>query len=390
MRHGAEHGTAARIVISPDAILGVLGGGQLGRMFCIAARTMGYRVWVLDPNPDSPAGELADRHLQADYLDQDALREMSEQCAAVTTEFENVPAETLAFLEARVPVHPDSKSVAIARDRILEKTFIRDQGLATAPFFAIKQAGDLEAACASLRMPAILKTAQLGYDGKGQVTIHSLEDAQAAFQQLGETPCVLEERIELEREVSVILARSARGEIAAYPVGENVHVNGILDTTTVPAQLPGSLTTRAIDMATRLADRLNYCGVLAVELFVTGDQQLLVNEMAPRPHNSGHYTLNATITSQFEQQVRVLCGFQPGSTALLSPVVMVNILGDIWHNGTPPWASLLQHDTAKLHLYGKKHALPGRKMGHYNCLADSTKQAMALAKEIRKQLTATD
>ncbi len=377
-------------MISPDAILGVLGGGQLGRMFCIAARTMGYRVWVLDPNPDSPAGELADRHLQADYRDQDALREISERCAAVTTEFENVPAETLAFLEARVPVHPASESVAIARDRILEKTFIREQGLATAPFFAIKQAGDLDAACESLRMPAILKTAQLGYDGKGQLTVHSLEDAKTAFRQLGETPCVLEERVALEREVSVILARSADGEIAAYPVGENVHVNGILDTTSVPARLTESLSAQAIDMATRLADKLGYCGVLAVELFVTGEQQLLVNEMAPRPHNSGHYTLDATVTSQFEQQVRLLCGFRPGSTALLSPAVMVNILGDIWNNGTPPWASLLQHDTAKLHLYGKKQALPGRKMGHYNCLADSTDQAMALAEQIRTQLTAAN
>ena len=377
-------------MISPDAILGVLGGGQLGRMFCIAARTMGYRAWVLDPNPDSPAGALADRHLQADYLDQDALREMSAQCAAVTTEFENVPAETLAFLEARVPVHPGSKSVAIARDRILEKTFIREQGLATASFFAIQQADDLDAACAGLHMPAILKTAQLGYDGKGQITVHSLEEAQTAFKQLGDIPCVLEERVQLEREVSVILARSAHGEIAAYPVGENVHVNGILDTTTVPARIPESLTAEAIDMATRLADKLDYCGVLAVELFVTDDQQLLVNEMAPRPHNSGHYTLDATVTSQFEQQVRVLCGFPPGSTRLLSPVVMVNILGDLWKKDTPPWASLLQHDSAKLHLYGKKRALRGRKMGHYNCLADNAEQAMTLAEKIRTQLIAAD
>ncbi len=374
-------------MISPDAILGVLGGGQLGRMFCIAARTMGYRVWVLDPNPDSPAGALADRHLQADYLDQDALREMSEHCAAVTTEFENVPAETLAFLEARVPVHPSSKAVAIARDRILEKTFIREQELATAPFFTIQQAGDLDAACASLRLPAILKTAQLGYDGKGQMTVHSLAEARSAFQQLGETACILEQRIELEREVSVILARNGNGEVAAYPVGENVHVNGILDTTSVPSQLPKALARQAIDMATRLADALDYCGVLAVELFVTMDQQLLVNEMAPRPHNSGHYTLDATVTSQFEQQVRVLCGFAPGSTALLSPVVMVNILGDLWHTEAPPWASLLQHDTTKLHLYGKKQALPGRKMGHYTCLADDVTLAMALAEQIRSQIS---
>ena len=188
----------------------------------------------------------------------------------------------------------------------------------------------------------------------------------------------------------MILARSTRGEIAAYPVGENVHVNGILDTTTVPARPPDGLSARAIEMATRLAGKLDYCGVLAVELFVTGDQQLLINEMAPRPHNSGHYTLDATITSQFEQQVRVLCGFDPGSTVLLSPVVMVNVLGDIWNNGAPPWASLIQHTTTKLHLYGKTRALPGRKMGHYNCLADTTDKAMALAEQIRHQLTSTD
>jgi len=375
-------------VISPDAILGVLGGGQLGRMFCIAARTMGYRVWVLDPGADSPAGQLADRHIQADYLDQDALREMSEHCAAVTTEFENVPAETLAFLEARVAVHPGSKSVAIVRDRIIEKTFILEQGLATAPFFPIERSDDLNAACSDLRMPAILKTAQLGYDGKGQTTVRSLAEAQAAFQQLGEIPCVLEEQVTLEREVSVILARSSRGEIAAYPVGENVHVNGILDTTTVPAQLPAELTTQAIEMSTRLAEKMDYCGVLAVELFITDKKQLLVNEIAPRPHNSGHYTLDATITSQFEQQVRVLCGFPPGSTRLLSPVVMVNILGDMWHSTSPSWASLLQHDAVKLHLYGKKQALPGRKMGHYNCLADETGQAMALAERVRAGLLA--
>jgi 5-(carboxyamino)imidazole ribonucleotide synthase len=375
-------------VIVPDAILGVLGGGQLGRMFCVAARTMGYRVWVLDPSPDSPAGALADRHLQADYLDPAALDEMREHCAAVTTEFENVPAETLAFFESRIPVRPAAGAVAIARDRILEKTFIREQGLATAAFFPIEKAGDLDQACAELNMPALLKTAQLGYDGKGQVAVTGIDDARAGFHALGDTPCVLEERVDLAREVSVLLARGVDGETLTYPVGENTHVNGILDTTLVPADIGQDLATRATDMAVRLAEALQYCGVLAVEFFVTRSGGLLINEMAPRPHNSGHYTLDAALTSQFEQQVRTLCGLPPGSTRLLSPVVMVNILGDLWHDRAPPWERLLRHPGAKLHLYGKHEARVGRKMGHYNCLADSAARAMQLATAIRRELDA--
>jgi len=373
-------------VIVPDSILGVLGGGQLGRMFTIAARSMGYRVWVLDPDPHSPAGAMADRHIEAGYRDQPALTEMGANCAAVTTEFENVPAETLEFLEARVPVRPGSAAVAIARDRIREKTFIREQGLATARFFAIQQRDELEQACAQLGMPALLKTAQLGYDGKGQVPVNSLGAARQGFAQLKETPCVLEQRVELALELSVILARSATGETAAYPVGENVHVNGILDTTFVPARVPPAIAKQATGMAQALADAMDYCGVLAVEFFLTRGGELLINEMAPRPHNSGHYTVDACLTSQFEQQVRSLCGLPPGATTLLSPVVMVNILGDLWEPGTPPWEQLLGHPQAKLHLYGKRHARPGRKMGHYNCLSADLDTAIAVAEEIRSAL----
>jgi 5-(carboxyamino)imidazole ribonucleotide synthase len=376
-------------VIIPDAILGVLGGGQLGRMFCIAARTMGYRVWVLDPDPDSPAGALADRHLRADYLDQAALNELCAHCAAVTTEFENVPAETLEFLESAVPVRPSSRAVAVARDRILEKTFIREQGLATAPFFAINTEADLDYACTRLTLPALLKTAQLGYDGKGQVAVSGIDTARQGFADLGTRPCVLEERVELAREISVILARGVDGDTAVYPPGENVHVNGILDTTRVPANISDEVAAQARQMAVKLAQAMQYCGVLAVEFFLTTGGELLINEMAPRPHNSGHYTLDAALTSQFEQQVRTLCGLPPGSTRLLSPVVMVNLLGDLWTRGTPPWDKLLRHRQAKLHLYGKQAARPGRKMGHYNCLADDPLQAMALAESIRRELTGT-
>ena len=373
-------------MILPDSTLGVLGGGQLGRMFCVAARTMGYRVWVLDPDPGSPAGSIADRHLKADYLDHAVLEDMAEHCAAITTEFENVPAETLEFLESRTPVRPGSRAVAIARDRILEKTFIRELGLATAPFFAIEKSDDLRAACAGLKLPALLKTAQLGYDGKGQFAVNSIEEALRGFQQLQETPCVLEERIDLAQEISVILARGIDGDVTVYPLGENIHVNGILDTTHVPANIEAKTAQQAKTMAIKLAEAMQYCGVLAVEFFLSRSGELLINEMAPRPHNSGHYTLDAALTSQFEQQVRTLCGLPPGSTELLSPVVMVNILGDLWKDGTPQWEALFRHPQVKLHLYGKNHARPGRKMGHYNCLAEELSRANRIAHEIRAAL----
>ena len=373
-------------MIVPDAILGVLGGGQLGRMFTIAARSMGYRVWVLDPDPHSPAGSMADRHIQAGYRDEAALLELGTGCAAVTTEFENVPAETLEFLETRVPVRPGSAAVAVARDRIREKTFIREQGLATAPFFPIRQRAELQQACAALGTPALLKTAQLGYDGKGQFPVTRLADAEQGFSELQETPCVLEQRVDLALELSVILARSASGETAVYPVGENVHLDGILDTTFVPARVSAAIAEQATGMACALADAMDYCGVLAVEFFLTRAGELLINEMAPRPHNSGHYTVDACLTSQFEQQVRTLCGLPPGATDLLSPVVMVNILGDLWEPGTPRWEQLLSHPQAKLHLYGKRHARPGRKMGHYNCLAEDLDTAIATAEQIRGAL----
>ncbi len=370
-------------MIVPVATLGVLGGGQLGRMFTLAAHSMGYRVWVLDPDPDSPAGSMADHHLQAAYDDTAALEEMAAGCAAVTTEFENVPADTLEFLESRVPVRPGSKAVAIARDRIREKTFIRDLGLPTAAFFAINTFADLEPACASLTMPALLKTAQFGYDGKGQVGVDNLEQARLAFADLNEAPCVLEECVMLEQELSVILARGASGHTEVYPVGENVHVNGILDTTRVPGRVPGDVASQACDMAAKLADAMDYCGVLAVEFFITSDGRLLINEMAPRPHNSGHYTIDACLTSQFEQQVRTLCGLPPGSPRLLSAAVMVNVLGDLWNKGTPRWQYLLAEGHTCLHLYGKEEARPGRKMGHFTSLAEDTKQAMRIAERVR-------
>ena len=373
-------------MILPDATLGVLGGGQLGRMFTVAARTMGYRVMVLDPDPLSPAAAVADEHLHKDYDDPQALAELGGRCAAVTTEFENVPIDSLRALEAHCPVRPAAAAVGYAQDRIREKSFIRDCGLATAPFHAVRDEAELEAAVARLRLPAILKTAALGYDGKGQCVIAEPGQACDAFEVLGGVPCVLEERVDLRLELSVLLARSAEGEVAAYPVAENIHVNGILDTTVVPARVEPEVAERAEAMARTLAERLDYCGVLAVELFLTEGGELLVNELAPRPHNSGHYTLDACVTSQFEQQVRMVCGLAPGSTRLLSPVVMVNLLGDLWQPGTPHWGEVLRCPDAKLHLYGKQAARPGRKMGHVNVLLPDIETALGEAHRLRAAL----
>jgi len=356
-------------------------------MFTLAALSMGYRVVVLDPDPHSPAGLIATQHIKADYRDHAALQLLGDECAAVTTEFENIPADTLEYMQTLCPVRPAPAAVRIAQDRILEKRFIRDHGLDTAKFATIEDTGDLEVALNALQAPLLLKTASLGYDGKGQLPVNTLDEAIAAFEQLGGKPCVLEEMQDLECEISVVLARSVDGQTAIYPVGENQHVNGILDTTIVPARVDDALAERAVGMATRLADALDYCGVLAVEFFVTRDGGLLINEMAPRPHNSGHYTVDACVTSQFEQQVRVMCGLPPGDTFLLSPVVMVNLLGDIWARREPAWEAVLREPQACLHLYGKHEARKGRKMGHVNCLADDTDSALKIAGNIRSALS---
>lgn len=373
-------------MILPDATLGVLGGGQLGRMFTCAARSMGYRVVVLDPDPHSPAGIMADQHIRADYVDHAALAAMGKACAAITTEFENVPAQTLEILAEHCPVRPHAGAVSIVQDRIREKTFLRAHDLPTVPFDTVLQTRAVVQAVKDLGTPAILKCAAFGYDGKGQITVHNEQEAVAAFETLGGVPCVLERRVDLAAEVSVVLARDAAGNTACYPVAENIHVNGILDTTIVPARVAPEIAQRATEMAAAVAEALQYCGVLAVEFFVTTGGELLINEIAPRPHNSGHYTLDACATSQFEQQVRTLCGLPPGDTRLLSPVVMVNLLGDVWGGGTPHWDVLLQDPKAKLHLYGKKEARPGRKMGHFNYLDEDLERAVATAKALWQEL----
>lgn len=374
-------------MILPGATVGVVGGGQLGRMFTLQARSMGYRVVVLDPDPLSPAGAVADRHLCAAYGDKRALAELSHSCAAITTEFENVPAATLETLGRSSRVCPPVAAVSITQDRIAEKNFLRSHGFATAPFRPVRDAGELKEAVSSVPLPALLKTSRLGYDGKGQAAVGSSDEAAAAFERFGRAVCILETRLELECELSVIVARGDDGELATFPVSENQHKNGILETSVVPARIPAALDSQARDMATKVAEAMAYVGVLAVELFVV-EGGLLVNEMAPRPHNSGHYTMDACSVDQFEQQLRTLCGLPLARPWLLTPVAMVNLLGELWTDGEPRWTEALKRSGVRLHLYGKAEARPGRKMGHLNCLADNPDRALEIARDTRDALRA--
>ncbi len=374
-------------MISPGATLGMLGGGQLGRMFTMAAHSMGYRVVVFDPDPDSPAGLIADQHLHAAYTDAWALDQLANTCAVITTEFENVPADTLRYLETRCWVRPSARVLALTQDRIQEKNLISQTGLPTAPFRVVQNIHALRTACNELAPPYILKRSSLGYDGKGQILVDDPAAVEKAFHALGNMACVLEKQVDLALEVSVILGRSHDGTIVCFPVAENIHHNAILHMTLAPARAKSTLVRKAIDMAATLAHALGFCGVMAVEFFVTRDDELLVNEIAPRPHNSGHYTLDACVTSQFEQQVRMICGLPAGEPRLLSPIVMANLLGDLWDNEVPQWDALLQHPNAKLHLYGKLEARHGRKMGHFCCLEENLEKAVATARDIFGQLS---
>ena len=355
--------------LPPGSWLGIFGGGQLGRMFCMAAQTLGYRVCVLDPAADSPAGSVADAHLQAGYEDPAALEELARRCAAVTTEFENVPARALARIADRIRVHPRADAVAVAQDRLVEKRFIAEAGVPVAPHAPVASAADAAAVPASL-LPGILKVARLGYDGKGQATVTTVAEVEAAFSRFGGVPCVLEQRLDLAAELSVVVARGSDGSIVSFPVGRNWHRDGILAMTQVPSGLDATLERQAIDATRAIAERLGYVGVLCVEYFVLGDGRLVANEMAPRPHNSGHYSIDACLSSQFEQQARALAGMPLGATDLLSPSLMLNILGDAWYESgsdrqrEPDWAAVLACPHARLHLYGKTEARRGRKMGH--------------------------
>ena len=378
---------AASRFIAPGATLGVLGGGQLGRMFAHAAQRAGYRVAVLDPDETSPAGTIAHEHVRAGYLDAAGLARLGEVAAAVTTEFENVPAEALATLAERRPVAPAAAAVAICQDRAAEKAAFARAGVACAPHAVLAAAADVERVPDAL-LPGILKTARLGYDGKGQRRVASRAELARAFAELGGVACVLERRLGLVAEISVVVARAAAGEIVALPVQENVHREGILALTRVPAQaVDGARAADAVALAGRIAAAIGHVGVLCVEFFVVDGGALVANEMAPRPHNSGHYSIDACDVSQFDLQVRAMTGAPLVAPRLHSPAVMLNLLGELWFPGgaavavEPPWSRVLAVPGAHLHLYGKREARPGRKMGHLTLTAASAAAADAAARD---------
>jgi 5-(carboxyamino)imidazole ribonucleotide synthase len=385
--------------IAPGATLGVLGGGQLGRMFVHAAQQMGYATAVLDPDAASPAGLVAHEHIRTDYLDPIGLARLAEVAAAITTEFENVPAAALEQLARSRPVAPAAAAVATCQDRLAEKACFVASGLTCAPHTAVSDEAQLPAVDGSL-LPGILKTARFGYDGKGQAVVETRQALEAAWTRLGRAPCVLEQRLDIAIELSVIVARSASGELVHFPVQQNLHRRGILAVTQVPApDVAALLQDRAIADARRLADALGYVGVLCVEFFVLADGSLVVNEMAPRPHNSGHHTLDSCDLSQFDLQVRAMSGAPLVQPRQHSPCVMLNLLGELWfdrHGSVgalgvdgavarskavePDWSAVLGLPGAHLHLYGKATARPGRKMGHLSFTAATAAEADANAR----------
>ena len=376
----------SKVLLPGVATLGVMGGGQLGRMFVQAAQSLGYRTVVLDPDAESPAGAVAHQQIRADYLDPQGLAHLAEACDAITTEFENVPAQALAQLAATRTVAPAGSAVAKCQDRADEKAHFKASGVECAPYAVIRSEADLAAVDASL-LPGILKTARMGYDGKGQARVRDRAELAAAFAAMKGVPCVLEQLLPLQLELSVIVARGADGQVVEFPVQQNLHRDGILAVTEVPApSVPADVQAKARASAARIATELGYVGVLCVEFFLLTDGRLLVNEMAPRPHNSGHYTLDACDITQFEAQVRALAGLPLSTPRLHSPVVMLNLLGDLWFDAdgeerSPAWAQVLAIAGTHLHLYGKTSARPGRKMGHLNVTAATPELAAAAARQ---------
>lgn len=384
-------------MILPPAMLGVLGGGQLGRFFVKAAQEMGYRVTVLDPDPDSPAGRSAEVHLQAAYDDPLALRRMAGTCAAVTTAFENVPAETLAYLATRVRVCPSATRVATCQDRSAEKAFLRKHDIPYVPYADIRCEADIDQADNDL-FPAILKVARFDADGKGQVYVSNRAQARAAFQRFRFQPCVLEKRLPLDLELSVVLARDEAGQVACFPAAINHYVDGILDVSLAPASpdcAAGRNVSRANGIARLLVSALDYIGVLSIEFFVAKGQ-LYVHAMAPHPHSSGHYTLDACMTDQFEQQVRALCGLPLGDGRARSAAATISLFGDLWFSpvdGTqrePDWRMLLGVPNLKLHLYGEHEPKPGRKMGHFTVVGDDPQRVADIAMSLRVALSSRE
>ena len=374
--------------VLPGSAIGVLGSGQLGRMFAIAARRMGYRVHTLSPDEDTPTGQVADVEINASYNDLDAVRRFASAVSVVTFEFENVPAATAAAAAECCPVRPSGDILHTTQHRLREKTFLSRAGLPVTPFRRVTSLAELQTAAADLRLPAILKTADFGYDGKGQFRVSTESDLAAAWKAVGGREAVLEAFIPFELELSVVAARSAQGEFVHYGAVENRHVNGILDVTIAPGRVSPDVTDRAVEIARAVLEKLGVVGVLCVEFFLKTDSTLLINELAPRPHNSGHFSFDACITSQFEQQLRTVCGLPLGDCAQMTPSAMANLLGDLWAAGEPDWTSAVAVPDVKLHLYGKMEPRPGRKMGHLTALAPSTELALHTVLEARRRLTA--
>jgi len=366
--------------ILPGSAIGVLGSGQLGRMFAIAARRMGYRVHTLSPDEDTPTGQVADLEINAPYEDLDAIAKFASGVSVVTFEFENVPAATAAAAERCAPVRPAGHILHTTQHRLREKAFLSKAGLPITPFRRVASLAELSQAAAELGLPAILKTADFGYDGKGQHRILSARDFEPAWSTVAQRESVLEALVDFEREISVVAARGSNGEFIHYGAIENQHSHGILHVSLAPARVADSLVAQAVDIAQTVLEKLAVVGVLCVEFFVTKDGDLLINELAPRPHNSGHFTFDANVTSQFEQQLRAVCGLPLGSPRQLSAAAMVNLLGDIWTNAEPNWVAATAVPNVKLHLYGKLSPRPGRKMGHITALSPTVNQALEDAK----------
>jgi 5-(carboxyamino)imidazole ribonucleotide synthase len=365
--------------------VGILGGGQLGRMFGIAARRMGYRVHAFEPNPDSPAGQISDVEINAPYTDSLALERFARQVDVISFEFENIPLSAINEVASLRPLRPRGEVLHICQNREREKAFLARNGFPHAPFAVVDSPESLEAALERIGTPSVLKTADFGYDGRGQLKLEGVGDPKKLWQDFHAPRGVLEKWIPFESELSVIVARGLDGRMVAFPPAENLHKRHILDISIVPARFSPAVGEAAIRLASDVTDSLNVVGLLAVEFFLARNGELLVNELAPRPHNSGHYTFDACVTSQFEQQLRAVCGLPLGSSALLTPVVMWNLLGHLWEKGEPDWSVILSEPRAKLHLYGKAKARPGRKMGHVTVLAQ-VEEALSIIASFRRRL----
>jgi 5-(carboxyamino)imidazole ribonucleotide synthase len=373
-------------IVLPGAALGVLGSGQLGRMFALAARRMGYRVHTFSPASDTPTGQVADLEVTAGYEDLDAIRAFALGVDVVTLEFENVSTVAAEVVAKIVPLRPSVSALHVTQQRAREKAFLADHGFPVTPFARAQTVDELAVALGAVGLPAIAKTAAFGYDGKGQHRIDRIEDAEQVWAVIGPQEAVIERVVDFTHELSVVAARGLDGEFAHFGAIENTHRHHILDVSIAPARVDAATTDEAIQLTRRIMDSLSYVGVLCVEFFLTRDARLLVNEIAPRPHNSGHLTIDACVTSQFEQQVRAVCGLSLGDTTQLRPAAMANLLGDLWEDGEPDWAAALAMRDVKLHLYGKTDPLPGRKMGHITALADTVDEAAAKALAARDVL----